>query len=417
VSIIERATNICLTPNTEWPVIAAEPTSPGTLVTGYVVPLAAIGAIAGFIGGSIIGHTLPYLGTYRTPFFSGLVLALFVFCMAIVSVFVVSLVINALAPTFGGEQNSTQALKLAVYSYTPAWIAGVLRIVPLLGIFAIVAALYGLYLLYLGLPRLMKCPQDKAAAYTAVVVVCAIIVSVVITAVGGVIAGAGVIGTGALSGAAAARPPRSDVVFVRNSQMGTLPELGNKLEESNKKIEAAEKSGDTKAQAAAAVESLGTLFGGGKRVDPVAIDQLKAFVPDSFAGLPKTASKAEKTGIAGLMVSKAEATYGDGAGKRATLNISDTGGVSGLMALASWTGMESENDDDRGSEKTRKVGGRLVHERISKTGGTNEFGMVLGDRFMVSASGNGLGIDELKAALAGLDLARLESLKDAGVQK
>jgi hypothetical protein len=113
VSIVERAKNICLTPTTEWPVIAAEPTSPATLVTGYVVPLAAIGAIAGFIGGSIIGHTLPYLGTYRTPFFSGLVLALFLFCMAIVGVFVLSLVINALAPTFGGEQNSTQALHQA----------------------------------------------------------------------------------------------------------------------------------------------------------------------------------------------------------------------------------------------------------------------------------------------------------------
>jgi len=87
--------------------------------------------------------------------FSGLVVALFTFCMAIVGVFVLGFIINALAPTFGGEQNSTQAMKLAVYSYTPAWIAGALQILPLLGIFAIFAALYGLYLLYLGIPRLM----------------------------------------------------------------------------------------------------------------------------------------------------------------------------------------------------------------------------------------------------------------------
>jgi hypothetical protein len=200
-SLVDRAKNICLTPNTEWPVIAAEPASPGTLVTGYVVPLAAIGAIAGFIGGTFIGTTLPLVGTYRVPLFSGLVVALFTFCMAIVGVFVLSLVINALAPTFGGEQNSTQALKLAVYSYTPAWIAGVLQIVPLLGIFAIFAALYGLYLLYLGLPRLMKVAEDKAVAYTAVVVVCAIVLSVLITVIGGTIAGAGAIGASALSGA------------------------------------------------------------------------------------------------------------------------------------------------------------------------------------------------------------------------
>jgi Yip1 domain len=416
VSIVDRAKNICLTPNTEWPVIAAEPTTAGTLMSGYVVPLASIGAIAGFIGGSFIGHTLPLYGTYRVPLISGLVLAVFTFCMAIVLVFVLSLIINALAPSFGGEQNSTQALKVAVYSYTPAWIAGVLQIVPLLGIFAIFAALYGLYLLYLGLPRLMKCPEDKAVAYTAVVVICAIVLSVVITVISGTIAGVGLIGAGALSGASVRRPS-SEVQFDKDSPMGKLQDFGKKIEESGKKMEAAQKSGDQNAQVAAAFEGLGTLLGGGKRVEPVGIDQLKQFVPDSFAGLPKTASNAEKSGIAGLMVSKAEARYGDGAGKSVSLDISDTGGVSGLMGLASWVGVEGEKDDDSGSERTQKVGGRLVHERISKTGGSNEFSIVLGDRFVVSAKGNGIGLTELKSAMSGLDLARIESMKGVGVQK
>ena len=420
MSLVERATQICLSPTTEWPIIAAEPTSPGVLIPSYVVPLAAIGPLCGFIGGSIIGRSLPFLGSYRVGFMSGLVVALFTFCMAIVGVFVLSFIINALAPTFGGEQNTTQALKVAVYSYTPAWIAGVLQIVPLLGIFAIFAALYALYLLYLGLPRLMKCPEDKAIAYTAVVVVCAIVLSVIITAIGGVIAGAGMIGAGALSGGAlggAAASRSSEVQFDKDSPLGKLQDIGKKLEESNKKMAAAEKSGDQKAQVSAAFEGLGTLLGGGKRVDPGAIDQLKTFVPDSLAGLAKTSSNAEKTGIAGLMVSKAEARYGDGAGKSATLDISDTGGVSGLIGLASWAGMEGEKDDDSGSETTRKVGGRLVHERVSKRGGSNEFGIVLGNRFVVSAKGNGVSLDELKSAVSRLDLAKLEAMSEVGVQK
>jgi hypothetical protein len=222
------------------------------------------------------------------------------------------------------------------------------------------------------------------------------------------------LGAGAVPGSASRG---GDVQFDKDSAMGKLQALGNKLEESNKKIDAAQKSGDQKAQAAAALEGLGTLFGGGKRVDPIAIDQLKAFVPESFAGLPKKASNAEKSGIAGLMVSKAEARYGDDAGKTVELEISDTGGVSGLMGLASWAGVEGDKEDDSGSEKTQKVGGRLVHERISKTGGTNEFAIVLGDRFVVSAKGNGVGVNELKAAVSGLDLAKLESMKEAGVQK
>ena len=421
MSIVDRARNICLSPTTEWPIIAAEPTTTGTLISGYVVPMAAIGAVAGFLGGSLIGQSTFFLGTYRVPLFTGLVVALFTFCMAIVAVFLVSLVINALAPSFGGQQDSIQALKVAVYSYTPAWIAGALRIVPLLGIFAIFAALYGLYLLFLGLPRLMKCPEDKALGYTAVVVVCAIVLSVVVASIGGVIAGAGMIGAGALGaasplGGTTARRS-SEIQFDKDSPMGKLQDLGKKLEESNKKMEAAQKKGDQNATAAAAVETLGTLLGGGKRVDPVAIDQLKVFVPDSLGGLAKTSSSAEKTGIAGLMVSKAEAKYGDGAGKSVTLEITDTGGVSGLMGFASWAGVEGEKDNDSATEKTQKVNGRLVHQRMSKRGGSNEFGIVLGNRFVVSANGNGVSLDELKAAVSGLDLAKLESMANVGVQQ
>ncbi len=418
MSLVDRAKNICLTPNTEWPVIAAEPASAGPLVTGYVLPLAAIGAVAGFIGGTIVGTSMPFIGTYRVPFMTGLVLAVFRVCMAVVGVFILSFIIKALAPTFGAEQNSSQALKVAVYSYTPAWIAGVLQIVPLLGIFAIFAAFYGIYLLYLGLPSLMKCPPDKTVGYTVVVVLCAIVVTVVLTGISAMFAGAGLLGARALGAGALGTTPRSsEVQYDKNSAMGKLQALGNKIDESTKKMEAAQKSGDEKAQAAAALEGLGAILGGGNRVDPIAIDQIKAFVPANFAGLTKTSSSAEKTGMAGIMVSKAEATYGDGAGKRVTLEISDTGGVSGLMAFAGWTGMEGEKEDENGSEKTAKVDGRLVHERTSKNGGTNEFGIVVGDRFVIGTTGRGVSTDDLKAAVSGLDLSKLESMKDVGVKK
>jgi hypothetical protein len=425
MAIVDRVKNICLTPTTEWPIIADEPATTADLITGYVVPLAAIGAVAGFIGRSVIGQAT-FLGTFRMSLATGLVLAVFGFVMAIVSVFVVSLIIDALAPSFGGEKNSMRALKVAIYSYTPAWVAGVLQILPVLGVLAVLGALYGLYLLYLGLPRLMKCPEDKAIGYTVVVVICAIVLTLVIGAVSGLIIGAGALGAGALGslggvgglgGVTRATGPGSEVQFSKDSTLGKLQEFSKKMEESNKKIEAAQKSGDQSAAAAAAVEGLGTLFGGGRRVDPIGIDQLKPFVPENFAGLPKTSSSAEKNGIAGLMVSKAQASYSDGAQKHVTLELSDTGGASGLMGLAGWIGLQGEKEDDNGSERTQKVGGRLMHEKVSKRGGDNEFAVVLGDRFVVSATGRGVDVGELKAAVGGLDLGRLESMKDVGVQK
>jgi len=185
MAMIERIKGICLKPQTEWEVIAEEDTPAAALYKGYVAPLAAIPAIAGFIGGSLIGRSLPLIGSYRVPIVSGLVMSVFMFVMALVGVFVLSLIINYLAPSFGAQKSSSQALKVAVYSYTPVWVAGALQILPALGLLGVLAGFYGLYLLYLGLPRLMKCPQEKAVGYTVVVVVCAIILSMVIGAVGG----------------------------------------------------------------------------------------------------------------------------------------------------------------------------------------------------------------------------------------
>lgn len=409
MDIVTRAKNICLSPATEWPVIASEPETTGRLLGGYAAPLAAIGAIAGFIGGAIVGVSLPFVGHVRTPFFQALVGAVFAFGMALVGVFVLSLIIDALAPTFGGQKNQMQALKLAVYSYTPAWIAGVLQIVPVLGILAIFAALYGCYLLYLGLPTLMQAPKDKALPYTVVVLICAIVLSVVLGMFTALIVGAGALGAGAMS-------TSNDVKFDKNSPMGQLDEISKKLEESNKKMEAAAKTGDPNAQAAAAMEGLGALLGGGKRAEPVGIDVLKPLVPETFAGLPKTSSNAEKNGIAGLQMSMAEATYSEGE-KEAKLEISDTGGVGGLTALAGWAAIEGEKQNDEGSERTSKVNGRLVHEKRSRTGDDDEFSIVVGDRFVVKATGRGVGFDALKNAVSGIDLAKLESMKDAGVKQ
>src|SRR5712692_8486402 len=134
MDIVSRVKNICLSPNTEWPVIAGETTSTGNLITGYALPLAAIGAVAGFIGGSLVGTSMPFLGTYRVPILAGLVAVVFQVVMAVVGIFLIGFVIDALAPTFGGQKSSAQALKVAVYSYTPAWVVGVLRILPTFGI-------------------------------------------------------------------------------------------------------------------------------------------------------------------------------------------------------------------------------------------------------------------------------------------
>jgi hypothetical protein len=415
MALIDRVKNICLSPSAEWPVIAQEPASSGALISGYVAPLAAIGAVAGFIGGSIVGRSLLLMsGTYRVPITTGIGMAIFTFVMAIVGVFILSWIINMLAPPFGGEKNSTQALKVAAYSYTPAWVAGALQILPSLGILAILGGFYGLYLLYLGLPVLKRAPKDRAMGYTAVVVLCAIVISVTGTMIGGLALGVSAPGA-LLNSNNAASSSSGEVQFDKDSTLGRLQQFGKAMEESTRKMEQAEKSGDANAQAAAAMETLGTLFGGGRRVTPLETDQLKVFVPETFAGLPRTHFENEKTGMAGLMISRSQATYGEG-DRRVTLEIADPGGATGLVGLASWASVQTSKEDDDGSERTTKVDGRMVHEKTSRRGG-DEFAVVIGERFVVNAKGSGVNLAELKSAVSSLDLDKLESMKDVGVQK
>lgn len=408
MNIVERAKNICLSPNTEWPVIESENTPTGTLVTGYVIPLAAIGAIAGFVGGSIIGRTLPFVGYYRVPIMSGLVGAIFAIAMAVVGVFVISLIINAVAPTFGARQDSGQAFKVAAYSFTPAWILGVLSILPVLGALAILGGLYGIYLMFLGLPRLMKAPEDKALGYTAVVVVASVVVMMVLTVVSGMIVGTGAMMTGAMS-------EGPGVEFDPDSPLGRLQQMGQAAEQAAAQMEQAQQSGDANAQVNAAMNALGSILGGGRRVEPLSLERLTPFVPDALAGLPKTDSSSERTGLATLMIARAEATYSDG-GRRIDLAIVDSGGASGLMGLASWVGVQGERETSTESERTTRQGNRIVHERVSKTGGSNEFGLLLGERFMINAEGHGVDIATLRNAVMGLNLAGLEALRNEGVQ-
>jgi Yip1 domain len=167
MNIVERVKRLCLSPDTEWSVIAAEHATLGTLMTGYVLPLAALSALGSLLGSLFIGLGLMF----------ALRIAIGGLLMALIAVVILSVIIDALAPTFGAVKSSTNAAKVAAYAPTPAWVGGVFQIIPSLGgAIAFVGALFALYLLYLGLMRVMKSPQDKAVGYTVVVVLLAIVV-------------------------------------------------------------------------------------------------------------------------------------------------------------------------------------------------------------------------------------------------
>ena len=181
MSLLERVKKILLQPAEEWAVIDKESGTAVDLYKSYIIPLAAIGPIASIIGLSVIGVGLPMGGSYRVSLMSAIAHAVTAFVLALVGTYVLALIIDALAPTFLGVKNDFQALKVAAYSSTAAWLAGIFSLIPALA-FLQILALYSVYLLYLGLPVLMKAPQEKALPYTGVVIIAAIVIFGVIGA-------------------------------------------------------------------------------------------------------------------------------------------------------------------------------------------------------------------------------------------
>jgi hypothetical protein len=185
MSLIARVKNILFQPKQEWGVIDHETATPASLYTGYILPLAAIGPVASVIGLSVFGMHMPFSeGVIRIPLGSMLTHAIVMYVLTLVNVFILALIINALATTFGGQKNSDQALKLVTYSSTAAWVAGIFSIIPALSVLTLLG-LYSLYLLYTGLPVLMKAPKEKALGYTIVVVLVSFVLYVVIGVISG----------------------------------------------------------------------------------------------------------------------------------------------------------------------------------------------------------------------------------------
>lgn len=183
MNLVARVIGIILRPDSEWLLIEREPEGVKNLFLRYVAILALIPAICGFIGGSIVGVTVS-AGTFRTPMATGAINAVLGYVLTFVIVYLVGLAIDLLAPFFKAQRHFANALKLSVYAFTPAWLAGIFLLIPGLR-FLTILGLYGLYLLWTGLPPLMRTPQNKAFLYAASVVACALAITIVLAIVQG----------------------------------------------------------------------------------------------------------------------------------------------------------------------------------------------------------------------------------------
>jgi len=467
--LIARVKNMILTPKTEWPVVEREPTSIGQLYISYVAPLALLAAVLAFIHVTLIGVHLPFGGTIRQPFSLGLTSLVMTLVGAFIGLLIVGFIINVLAPTFGGVRDMRQAVKTAAYAFTPAWIGAVFGLLPAFStLLQLAADVYAIYVLYLGLPIMMRGKQEQAAGYTASVVVCTIILGFVL---GAVMAGVGIATGGALahfsptSEATKAEERDQAAATVGNvigNMLGTdekgKQDLGNALSKvaaatdgkasgsgGTSGARAASRasgtagtsggsdadsggsgagSADTGADGAASqqdagqavgglLSALGGALGGSHRVTPVDFQTLKGMLPPSLPGMERTNASGEAKQGLGMQATHATGTYKGADGASVELTIADASAVSGLMEMAESLPQTTDSESDSGYEKDVILGGRKVHEKYNTHSRHAELQAIVAKRFAIDLTGEGVDMSKLESAFGNVDLGKLESMKDA----
>ena len=179
MEIFNRVKNVLVSPKTEWETIEAENAPHEKVFKTYVVPLALIPAVAAFIGSGLIGYSI--LGTHVVSISWGLRQAIMQYVSMIGGIYLTAFIIDALASNFGAQKDFNRAFSLVAYSYSPMFAAGALLILPSLSWIVLLAGLYGLYLLYIGLQPMMKAPAEKQTAYFVVSLLAMIAVTAVLS--------------------------------------------------------------------------------------------------------------------------------------------------------------------------------------------------------------------------------------------
>lgn len=383
--IVARAQGLILQPTAEWRKIDTEPASIQSLYATWLIPIALIPAICSVIMLAVIGVGVPGFAVYKLPVLTAVIHAVVQFFVFLGMTYVFALVIDYLAPNFGGQKNQVQAFKVAAYTPVAACLAAVLQLVPWVGGLLMLFGLYSLYILHRGLGVLMKPAPDKTTGYTVSVVLVMFVIGLIT-----------MLTLGALMpisrGAAFSLP---GVETRTPSDAGSITINGNTVD-----IGALEKAAKQMEQAANS--------GGDVNINlnatPADMEKLKALLPDSLAGLPRT--EISTGGAAGMGGATAVYEAGD---KRLEVSIMDMGAMGALGGMAGAFNATSSKETADSYERTHMVDGRMTVEKFSRGDKTATYGMLVANRFMLNVDGRNASPDEVKAAVNAIGVARVEA--------
>ncbi len=415
---VERIKAILLRPRETWPQIEAEAATPAGLYREYLMLLAAIPAVCGFIGMSLVGVSVFGVST-RVPWLAGLAGMVLSYGMSLIGIYVLSWIIHRLAPTFGGQANALNALKLAGYGATASLLGGVFSLLPSLSLLGVLAGLYSLYLIYLGLPVLMKNPPERSLAYTVVVVLCAIVLTLLAGALTSVLMPRSGLSpapfaneSGRVSESLSIDTPEGRITFDRAAIDAAAQGIRAAAAQQNRD-QAAAPTAEAPAEdvATATVE-----MDGMAELAPFDAETLKAQLPESVGDFRRVSRESQDGTSLGLSMSQITAAY-EREAQSVRVQIIDMGAAAAMMAMAASMG-SVEREDEASVATTRRENGRTIVEEYQRDGSSASIKLTLKNGVIVRLDGQQIPIAELRDFGGRLALDRLEQAErpkaDAG---
>lgn len=383
-TLIARVKNLLLSPRTEWEKIDIEVAEPRWLVLRYVAPLALIPAVATFIGLAVLGVEVQG-ERYRAPMAAMAASVVLFVLLTTVSVYAFAWVIDVLAPRFGGKRDFRQAFKVSAYSITAAMVAGAVTVVPALGVFALLGATYSLYLLFLGVPKLMQPTPDSATSYA-------------IVATGSAIVLALAVGLAAMFAAST-----SGGIFPKLAQMPDFgfPGLSGSASDKPALVDSGAAASITPAHRPADAV-------------PITSGDLKDAAPLKLLTLDRVAVGALSSGLPAARTISLEAEYRRGK-RYLVLQMTFSPTIADAIGFGGPATSEFDRETADGYSRRRREGDAIIVEDWNTASESGSFGRLLQDRFYVRAQGGGgLRPADLRRAVESFGQETLVRLERAG---
>ncbi len=185
---------LLINPKEEWVKIRSEECSVGTCYFSYVLLLAAIPPVSGYIGTTTFGWEIGAREAVKLSSQSALTIAVAYYLVMLVGVFSMGFMIHWMGKTYGTEQPLARCISLAAFVATPMFLVGVFEVLPILWLNFIVglpALAYTVYLLYSGVPVMMEIDSERGFLFSSSVLAVGMVALVCMLAATAILWGSG----------------------------------------------------------------------------------------------------------------------------------------------------------------------------------------------------------------------------------